>query len=876
MAVVGTHALKPFTLPVAPQPVAAQARNNDNLMRTAFNLHDADASIHNQSGLLSARPATAAIGAVYYATDSGSESISIYTSTGWVTIINAGSSLTGSGTAGNIAKWSSATGLTDSLLSESGSTVSMTGDFSATNGLFDTLDVSTVSSFGGFAAFSDDVYVAGELTVDGNTTLGSSNADTINVIGRFSSNLEPRTDDTYDIGRTGHRWRDLLLSGDADIDGALDVAVSVTSPSFVGDLTGNASTVTNGVYTTGSYADPSWITSLAWAKLTGVPTTLGDVFGPASATDDAIVRFDGVTGKLVQNSVATITDVGSLTISNSSTLSPIVTGTTSSTATGDQLLMLIGGTRAGATYIGRMSNTGLGGLAAWEAKSWTTVMRISSNASEAFAGSFSTHPFSLVTDSVARWTVDVSGTLRPSQQLPTIDIGTSVYRVGAAYINQMFMKASTTTATAPLNIPHGAFPNSPANGDIWTTASGLFVQINGSNVGPMGDVSGPGGGTTPDGIALFDGVTGKLLKNSNIIVSGSTITASLSGNASTATALQTSRTIWGQSFNGTADVNGLLTIFRNATTVQRVANSLAPVDSRYWDTRVDTTAGQWELRSTTDGGTTVVNALRIVHATGAATFGGTLGVTGVLTASTGSTVIGAAALDGSAPVSLIIRNTTSSSAWGVNASFGRLGFWSEDGSSPGNTLRAAIDGFTPSSTGAQGGLRFWTSGASGLVQSLELAHNTGRATFYSTVTAQDDLTVDGGILTIDTDANSAITLNRVSGTQVNINWQTSGTARWLMGRSSTAESGGDTGSDFQLQARTDAGGSIDTPLTITRAAGGAATWERHNIFPAATTSIPSIRLPHGTAPTSPVDGDMWTTTAGLYVRINGTTVGPLS
>ena len=32
-----------------------------------------------------------------------------------------------------------------------------------------------------------------------------------------------------------------------------------------------------------------------------------------------------------------------------------------------------------------------------------------------------------------------------------------------------------------------------------------------------------------------------------------------------------------------------------------------------------------------------------------------------------------------------------------------------------------------------------------------------------------------------------------------------------------------------------------------------------------------INLPHGTAPTSPVNGDMWTTTSGLFVRINGTT-----
>lgn len=46
--------------------------------------------------------------------------------------------------------------------------------------------------------------------------------------------------------------------------------------------------------------------------------------------------------------------------------------------------------------------------------------------------------------------------------------------------------------------------------------------------------------------------------------------------------------------------------------------------------------------------------------------------------------------------------------------------------------------------------------------------------------------------------------------------------------------------------------------------------------PAVTTTRAGIRLTHGTAPTSPVDGDMWTTTAGLYVRINGSTVGPLS
>jgi hypothetical protein len=38
----------------------------------------------------------------------------------------------------------------------------------------------------------------------------------------------------------------------------------------------------------------------------------GDVTGPASSTDNAITRFDGTTGKLLQNSSATVSDVGGI------------------------------------------------------------------------------------------------------------------------------------------------------------------------------------------------------------------------------------------------------------------------------------------------------------------------------------------------------------------------------------------------------------------------------------------------------------------------------------------------------------------------------------------------------------------------------------
>lgn len=54
-------------------------------------------------------------------------------------------------------------------------------------------------------------------------------------------------------------------------------------------------------------------------------TEAGDVDGPAGATTHAIARFDGVTGKLLENSTITINDGGDLLMSSSVTERPIVT-----------------------------------------------------------------------------------------------------------------------------------------------------------------------------------------------------------------------------------------------------------------------------------------------------------------------------------------------------------------------------------------------------------------------------------------------------------------------------------------------------------------------------------------------------------------------
>lgn len=66
----------------------------------------------------------------------------------------------------------------------------------------------------------------------------------------------------------------------------------------------------------------------------------GDVNGPASATDNAIARFDGTTGKLIQNSAATVDDTtGDITAGkyNKVTITSPATGSTLTIADGKTL-----------------------------------------------------------------------------------------------------------------------------------------------------------------------------------------------------------------------------------------------------------------------------------------------------------------------------------------------------------------------------------------------------------------------------------------------------------------------------------------------------------------------------------------------------------
>jgi len=124
----------------------------------------------------------------------------------------------------------------------------------------------------------------------------------------------------------------------------IDNTDSVTS---VNGLTGavvltttNVNEGTNLYYTDArARASVSAGTGISYNSTTGVitnasPSLGGDVVGPASATDNAVARFDSTTGKLLQNSVVTVGDTGAVSgvttlAASTSVTTPIVQATNS-------------------------------------------------------------------------------------------------------------------------------------------------------------------------------------------------------------------------------------------------------------------------------------------------------------------------------------------------------------------------------------------------------------------------------------------------------------------------------------------------------------------------------------------------------------------
>ena len=232
----------------------------------------------------------------------------------------------------------------------------------------------------------------------------------------------------------------------------------------------NAAVVLKGSATTGVTITAGVTSLVAWNGSDFVEVgQAGDVDGPSSATDNAVTRFDGTTGRLLQNSVVTISDTGDIAGAGS------ITSTSSS-----GVLTRAAATQDGIELIGRAGGT--------------SSYKVTFTPATLTASRTLTIP-------------NASGTILQSGTAVTVAQGGT----GNTTIpgQSIFVANALDTLTAL----------SPSAGQSIRVNAGSTAWEAYTPTG-SGDVEGPAS-STDNAVVRFDGTSGKFIQNSGVLVDDS-------------------------------------------------------------------------------------------------------------------------------------------------------------------------------------------------------------------------------------------------------------------------------------------------------------------------------------------------------------------
>jgi len=323
-------------------------------------------------------------------------------------------------------------------------------------------------------------------------------------------------------------------------------------------ISGNAGTVTDGVYTSGSYADPSWITSLDDGKV--LPTMTGNS-GKYLTTDGT--NSNWTTLPAINDGTLSLSTSGT-GISGSATFTANQSGSSSFTVTSNAT-----SSNTVSTIVARDASGNFNAGTITAALTGNVTGDVSGNAGTA------------TILQTARTIGGVSFNGSANINLPGVDTAGNQDTSGNAATATKWATGRTISLTGDVTGTSGAFDGS-GNLSFATTIAANSVALGTDTTGNYvasitngSYLTGGNGGS--EGAALTLAVDATNANTASKVVardasgnfSAGTITASLTGNvtgdvsgssgsctgnAATATTLQTARTINGVSFNGSANI----------------------------------------------------------------------------------------------------------------------------------------------------------------------------------------------------------------------------------------------------------------------------------------------------------------------------------
>jgi len=256
----------------------------------------------------------------------------------------------------------------------------------------------------------------------------------------------------------------------------------------------------------------------------------GDVIGPGSSTDTALVRFNGGTGKSIQNSGVLLDSSNNMTGINSATIAP-ATNIAGLTLTGTNV------TSAKLAYLNAKNSSG-------------TIFDISYGATQTLTGSLIGFNFDLNNGQVTATNQDVTG---GKITLPTVTNthtsgtksllgqqvtfgngagieqngsgGTTVYSAFSATLPALTQTAGTLTANGlAITLPSGITTGGTANGILLTPTGVGAGTLNGINVGNI-----TAGAGTERALSVGSGWDSVLTVNGTSVINGSGVALAVGG-----------------------------------------------------------------------------------------------------------------------------------------------------------------------------------------------------------------------------------------------------------------------------------------------------------------------------------------------------------